>query len=68
MAGIGDRISFRKTQEHVITKEGFEEFEEFEGFEEFEEFSLTPFISLYLHLPPFISLYIHLPPLYYLVS
>ena len=45
MAGIGDRISFRKTQEHVITKEGFEEFEEFEGF---EEFSLTPFISPYL--------------------
>ena len=48
MAGIGDRISFRKTQEHVITKEGFEEFEEFEGFEEFEEFSLTPFTSPYL--------------------
>ena len=36
MAGIGDRISFRKTQEHVITKEGF------------EEFSLTPFTSPYL--------------------
>ena len=45
MAGIGDRISFRKTQEHVITKE---EFEGFEGFEEFEEFSLTPFTSPYL--------------------
>ena len=39
MAGIGDRISFRKTQEHVITKEEFEEF---------EEFSLTPFTSPYL--------------------
>lgn len=25
MAGIGDRISFRKTQEHVITKEEFAE-------------------------------------------
>ena len=54
MAGIGDRISFRKTQEHVITKEGFErveefeEFEEFEELEEFEEFSLTPFTSPYL--------------------
>ena len=45
MAGIGDRISFRKTQEHVITKEGFEGVEEFE---EFEEFSLTPFTSPYL--------------------
>ncbi len=45
MAGIGDRISFRKTQEHVITKEGFEGVE---GFEEFEEFSLTPFTSPYL--------------------
>ena len=45
MAGIGDRISFRKTQEHVITKEGFEGFEEFQGF---EEFSSTPFISPYL--------------------
>ena len=45
MAGIGDRISFRKTQEHVITKEGFERVEEFE---EFEEFSLTPFTSPYL--------------------
>ena len=39
MAGIGNRISFRKTQEHVITKEGFEGF---------EEFSSTPFISPYL--------------------
>ena len=39
MAGIGDRISFRKTQEHVITKEGVEGF---------EEFSLTPFTSPYL--------------------
>ena len=46
MAGIGDRISFRKTQEHVITKEGFEEFEGY------EEFSSTPLTSLYLHLPP----------------
>ena len=45
MAGIGDRISFRKTQEHVITKEGFEGVEGFEGF---EEFSLTPFTSPYL--------------------
>ena len=45
MAGIGDRMSFRKTQEHVITKEGFEGVE---GFEEFEEFSLTPFTSPYL--------------------
>ena len=45
MAGIGDRISFRKTQEHVITKEGFEMVEGVEGF---EEFSLTPFISPYL--------------------
>ena len=45
MAGIGDRISFRKTQEHVITKERFERVEEFE---EFEEFSLTPFTSPYL--------------------
>ena len=45
MAGIGDRISFRKTQEHVITKEEFEGVEEFEGF---EEFSLTPFTSPYL--------------------
>ena len=45
MAGIGDRISFRKTQEHVITKVGFEGVE---GFEEFEEFSLTPFTSPYL--------------------
>ena len=45
MAGIGDRISFRKTQEHAITKEGFERVEEFE---EFEEFSLTPFTSPYL--------------------
>ena len=45
MAGIGNRISFRKTQEHVITKEGFEGVE---GFEEFEEFSLTPFTSPYL--------------------
>ncbi len=36
MAGIGDRISFRKTQEHVITKE------------EFEGFSSTPFTSPYL--------------------
>ena len=43
MAGIGDRISFRKTQEHVITKEGFEGV---------EEFSSTPLTSLYLHLPP----------------
>ena len=42
MAGIGYRISFRKTQEHVITKEGFE------GFEEFEGFSSTPFTSHYL--------------------
>ena len=48
MAGIGDRISFRKTQEHVITKEGFEGGEGFEEFEEFEEFSLTPFPSPYL--------------------
>ena len=48
MAGIGDRISFRKTQEHVITKEEFEGFEGFEEFEEFEEFSLTPFTSPYL--------------------
>ena len=48
MAGIGDRISFRKTQEHVIAKEGFEMVEGVEGFEEFEEFSLTPFISPYL--------------------
>lgn len=48
MAGIGDRISFRKTQEHVITKEGFEMVEGVEGFEEFEEFSLTPFTSPYL--------------------
>ena len=39
MAGIGDRISFRKTQEHVITKEGFEGF---------EGFSSTPFTSPYL--------------------
>ena len=45
MAGIGYRISFRKTQEHVITKEGFEEFEGFEGF---EGFSSTPFTSHYL--------------------
>ena len=45
MAGIGNRISFRKTQEHVITKERFERVEEFE---EFEEFSLTPFTSPYL--------------------
>ncbi len=45
MAGIGDRISFRKTQEHVITKERFEGVEEFEGF---EEFSSTPFTSPYL--------------------
>ena len=45
MAGIGDRISFRKTQEHVITKEEFEGVEEFEGF---EEFSSTPFTSPYL--------------------
>lgn len=45
MAGIGDRISFRKTQKHVITKERFERVEEFE---EFEEFSLTPFTSPYL--------------------
>lgn len=52
MAGVGDRISFRKTQEHVITKEGFEGVEGFEEFEEFEEFSLTPLTSLYLHLPP----------------
>ena len=48
MAGIGNRISFRKTQEHVITKEGFEGGEGFEEFEEFEEFSLTPFPSPYL--------------------
>ena len=48
MAGIGDRISFRKTQEHVITKERFEGVEGVEGFEEFEEFSLTPFTSPYL--------------------
>lgn len=51
MAGIGDRISFRKTQEHVITKEGVEMVEGVEGFEEFEEFeefSLTPFTSPYL--------------------
>ena len=48
MAGIGDRISFRKTQEHVITKEGFEGFEGFEEFEKLEEFSLTPFTSPYL--------------------
>ena len=48
MAGIGDRISFRKTQEHVITKEGVELVEGVEGFEEFEEFSLTPFTSPYL--------------------
>ncbi len=39
MAGIGDRISFRKTQKHVITKERFERV---------EEFSLTPFTSPYL--------------------
>ena len=39
MAGIGNRISFRKTQEHVITKEGFEGV---------EEFSSTPFTSPYL--------------------
>ena len=45
MAGIGYRISFRKTQEHVITKEEFEGVEEFEGF---EEFSSTPFTSPYL--------------------
>ena len=45
MAGIGNRIPFRKTQEHVITKERFERVEEFE---EFEEFSLTPFTSPYL--------------------
>ena len=45
MAGIGDRMSFRKTQEHVITKEEFEGVEEFEGF---EEFSSTPFTSPYL--------------------
>ena len=45
MAGIGDRISFRKTQEHVITKEGFEGGE---GGEEFEGFSSTPFTSPYL--------------------
>lgn len=45
MAGIGNRISFRKTQEHVITKERFERVEEFEGF---EEFSSTPFTSPYL--------------------
>ncbi len=48
MAGIGNRISFRKTQEHVITKVGFEGVEGFEEFEEFEEFSLTPFTSPYL--------------------
>ena len=45
MAGICNRISVRKTQEHVITKEGFEEFEGFEGF---EGFSSTPFTSHYL--------------------
>lgn len=48
MAGICNRISVRKTQEHVITKEGFEGVEGFEEFEEFEEFSLTPFTSPYL--------------------